>query len=81
MSKAVRALIAAIGALMLSVSCTVHKVEPPSLTGPSELATSIVITATPDTISQDGASQASIAVRSCNCQNEPVRSRATMHLN
>ena len=72
MWKPVRAFIAAIGALMLSVSCTVHKVEPPSLTGPSELATSIVITATPDTISQDGASQASIEIYARNASSRPM---------
>jgi PKD repeat protein len=42
--------------------CTVHKTEAPGLTGPSELALSVSVTATPDAISQDGGSQSSIKV-------------------
>jgi PKD repeat protein len=48
--------------LALGVGCTVHDTEVPPLTGPSEFATSIRVTATPDTINQDGASQSAIVV-------------------
>jgi hypothetical protein len=41
----------------------VHKTEEPGLTGPSGFARSVSITATPDRITQDGASQSSIAVQ------------------
>ena len=45
----------------LTTAC-VHQDEAPSLTGPSEFALSVAITATPDSISQDGASQSAIVV-------------------
>src|SRR2546422_759925 len=48
--------------LVLGVACTVHKPEAPPLTGPSELAQSMSIRATPDSISQDGGSQSSIVI-------------------
>src|SRR5262249_50477345 len=48
--------------LALGVACTVHETEVPPLTGPSEFATGIRVTATPDTINQDGASQSAIVV-------------------
>lgn len=46
----------------LATACTVHQDNVPSLTGPSELALSVAITATPDSISQDGASQSAVVV-------------------
>jgi hypothetical protein len=49
-------------ALASSAACKVHGDKMPPLAGPSEFATSITVTATPDSIPQDGASQASIAV-------------------
>jgi PKD repeat protein len=45
-----------------SASCTVHGDKTPPLTGPSEFSQSITLTATPDSILQDGASQSSIVV-------------------
>jgi PKD repeat protein len=52
-------LVAAAG---VAAACSVHGVEVPGLTGPSESALSITMTATPDSILQDGASQSSVAV-------------------
>jgi len=52
-------LVAAAG---VAAACTVHGVDTPALTGPSEYALSITMTATPDSILQDGASQSSVAV-------------------
>src|SRR2546428_5951443 len=49
-------------ALAFSAACGVHQTEAPPLSGPSELAMSIVPTAIPDSISQDGSSQSSITV-------------------
>jgi PKD repeat protein len=46
----------------LAAACTVHDDKVPSLTGPSEFGQSVSITATPDSISQDGASQSAIVV-------------------
>jgi PKD repeat protein len=48
--------------LGLMSACTVQQAEIPSLTGPSEYGLSLGITATPDSISQDGASQSAIVV-------------------
>src|SRR5919106_3326839 len=49
-------------AVVASISCTVHRSEAPPLSGPSEFALSLAMTATPDAISQDGGSQSSIRV-------------------
>ena len=45
----------------LAMAC-VHQDKVPSLTGPSEFGQGVAITATPDSISQDGASQSAIVV-------------------
>jgi PKD repeat protein len=50
-----------LGAFALG-GCTVHQTEAPGLTGPSDLALSMRLTALPDTINQDGGSQSSIQV-------------------
>lgn len=50
-------------AAVLTAACTVHSKDAPALSGPSALATSLNITATPDHISLDGASQSSITVQ------------------
>ena len=55
-----RALVAA--AVLAAAGCTVHSKETPALTGPSGLALTLRVTATPDSISQDGGSQSSIRV-------------------
>src|SRR5947209_14555899 len=51
-----------VAALALSVACTLGKPQAPPLMGPSELAQSMSIRATPDSISQDGGSQSSIVI-------------------
>jgi PKD repeat protein len=51
-----------VAALALCVACTLGKPQAPPLTGPSELAQSMSIRATPDSISQDGGSQSSIVI-------------------
>ena len=43
-------------------ACTLTRTEAPPITGPSELALAIVLQATPDVLSQDGTSQATVAV-------------------
>jgi PKD repeat protein len=52
----------ALVASALGAACTVHGTDVPELTGPSEYGLSVVITATPDSITQDGASQSSIVI-------------------
>lgn len=51
-----------LAAIAVSAACTVHGVDVPPGSGPSELALSVTITATPDHVPQDGGSQSSIAV-------------------
>jgi PKD repeat protein len=51
-----------LGAALLLGACTVKKQETPSLTGPSELGTSLTITVSPDVLAQDGASQSLVTV-------------------
>jgi PKD repeat protein len=48
--------------LVASAACTVHGVDVPQMSGPSEFAQSVAVTALPDSILQDGASQSSIAI-------------------
>jgi PKD repeat protein len=51
--------------------CTVHQTEAPGLSGPSDLALSIRVTALPDSISQDGGSQSSIQVTAIGPDGKP----------
>lgn len=52
--------------------CALDKQSAPPLGGPSEFGLSLTITATPDIISQDGASQAVINILARDAQNQPV---------
>jgi PKD repeat protein len=47
---------------LLASACTMQGTDIPSLSGPSELALSVTVTATPDTINWDGYSQSSVVV-------------------
>ena len=51
-----------LGLVAVAAACTMKKQEAPGLSGPSEFATSITIAVTPDTITQDGASQSIVTV-------------------
>ncbi len=57
-----RVLIAVAATGVLVSGCTVKKTERPPLTGPSELALSINLTANPDVVTQDGTSQSRIVI-------------------
>jgi PKD repeat protein len=59
-----------LGAVALA-GCTVHQAEAPGLTGPSGLALTIQVTASPDSISQDGGSQSSIQVTAIGPDGRP----------
>jgi len=50
----------ALGALLAAGACTVQRAETPSPSGPSTFARAVTMTAIPDRITQDGASQSSI---------------------
>jgi hypothetical protein len=52
-------------ALSLTVAltgCAIDDTQAPSLTGPSELGLSVALTASPDTLLQNGAAQSTVAV-------------------
>jgi PKD repeat protein len=55
-----------------AVACGVHQQETPSLTGPSEFALSVSVTALPDSINQDGGSQSSIRVTAHDANGQPI---------
>lgn len=51
--------------------CTVHQTEAPPLTGPSEFALSVSMTASPDTLVSGGQQQSSIAVQARDASGGP----------
>lgn len=55
-----------------AVGCTVSDVKAPELQGPSELALSLAMTAVPDVLPLDGASQAQIAVSARDANADPL---------
>lgn len=63
---------AALASLVVA-GCTMKSQEAPPLTGPSGLATSLVLTATPGILSQDGASQAVVVVTARDASGQPIR--------
>jgi PKD repeat protein len=71
MKKTLFSLVAVAGAA-LAAACTVHQTETPPLSGPSTLAQSLQLSATPDSISLDGASQASVAVTAMGPTGAPT---------
>jgi PKD repeat protein len=61
----------ALATVVLSAACTTSQTAIPSTSGPSELATSLRVTATPDSISQDGASQSAVTVQAFDFNGKP----------
>ena len=68
-----RLLVAVAAAGLLVSGCTVKKTEQPPLTGPSELALSINLTANPDVVTQDGSSQSRIVILARDANGNPVK--------
>jgi PKD repeat protein len=66
-----RSSVALAAGLLASAACTVHKTETPALTGPSEFALSVSVSAIPDSINLDGASQSSIVVTVRDASGQP----------
>jgi PKD repeat protein len=60
-------------AAMALAGCTLQNQSAPSLTGPSELALSLAITASPDLITQDGTSQSVVSVVARDAAGQPIR--------
>jgi PKD repeat protein len=66
--------VAALGVAL--VGCTTKKTEPPAPSGPSEFATSLQLTASPDVLSQDGRSESQITIIARDPNNQPLRNLA-----
>jgi PKD repeat protein len=64
------------GVALLIPGCTSKKQPAPALTGPSELALSFSVQASPDVLRQDGASQSRITILARDPAGQPVRSLA-----
>jgi PKD repeat protein len=65
-----------VAVLALLNACTLKKQETPPLTGPSTLGTSVQMTASPDTLSQDGASQSQVTIQAFDSNGQPKRNVA-----
>src|SRR5690349_8633412 len=68
----IRRTAAALVAVAATAACTVHSTDVPSLAGPSELALTLKVTATPDSITQDGGSQSSVKVTAIGPDGKPI---------
>jgi PKD repeat protein len=64
-----------LAAIAVGSACTVQQASIPDLMGPSGLAESIIIQATPDTISHDGASRSTVVVTAYGPNGQPVGGR------
>jgi chitodextrinase len=65
-------IIALLALAVAAASCTVKETEAPALSGPSELALSLAVQATPDLITQDGVSQSVITIDARGPNNQPA---------
>src|SRR5438132_196806 len=73
-----------IAAVAMLSACTVAKTPNPSLEGPSGLGRALVIAASPDVLSMDGASQSLITIDARDSNGQPMPSvqlRAEIHAN
>jgi PKD repeat protein len=61
---------------LLVTGCTTKKTEAPALSGPSELSTSLSITASPDVLTQDGQSTSAIVVLARDGNGQPLKNLA-----
>ena len=74
MNRRTRCRVAAVAAaLTLGSACTMKSQEAPPLSGPSEYATSIAIAASPDVLTQDGASQSLVSITARDSNGSPIR--------
>jgi PKD repeat protein len=69
--RAVAAAIVAAASMTLA-ACSLDKQEMPVLSGPSEFALSLTMTATPDTIPRDGSSQSIVTITTRDPQGRPI---------
>ncbi len=73
MVRTVSALIAVVAAAAVLSACTMKKTDRPGLTGPSELALSLNLTANPDILTQDGTSQSRVVILARDANGLPVK--------
>lgn len=71
-----RVLATVFAAAAVVVACTTNKTSVPPLAGPSEFALSLQISVNPDTLRQDGASQAQITILARDANAQPQRNVA-----
>jgi PKD repeat protein len=62
-----------LAAAVIAAGCTVHDVNEPPLTGPSEMAMALDITATPDRLAQDGISKSTVTVTALDFKGQAVQ--------
>lgn len=62
-----------IAVALLAAACTTKKTEPPQEAGPSEFATSLTLSASPDVLSQDGHSTSVVTVLARDANGQPLR--------
>ena len=74
-----RHLVALVAVLSLA-ACSLDKQTAPPLAGPSELGLSLAVEVTPDIITQDGASVATVTVRAKDANGQPRRDPLTVRV-
>jgi PKD repeat protein len=78
MDKVLRAA-PALAAAVLVAACTVHQADTPGLAGPSEFGVSVSMSASPDTLTQNGSDRSTIVVSLRGPNNQPMPNQ-TLHL-
>src|SRR5437868_3097993 len=61
-----------LAAALVAAGCTVHDVNEPPLTGPSEMSMALAISATPDRLQQDGISTSTVTVTAKDMKGQAV---------
>jgi len=70
MRNVTHALVAA-AAVIVTAACTVQHTSVPTVSGPSELSTSLRLTAAPDTVPQDGVAQSVVGIQAFDATGQP----------
>lgn len=69
-----RVIIGATIAAFAAVGCTIQDTKAPALQGPSEMSLAFTLSAVPDVLAQDGASQSQITIQARDANGQPARS-------
>ena len=65
--------VGALAVTAIAAGCTMKSQDAPPLTGPSELATSITVTVSPDILTQDGSSQSLVTITAHDSNGKPLK--------